>query len=117
MSELKIIGTIKEIGKVETFDSGFIKRIFILTTEEQYPQDVKFEAIKEKATDFEKYRKVGDRVGVKFNVRGNEYNGKYYVNLQMWYVESLDIAEGNPNQEMPTQGAKLVEEGQDDLPF
>ena len=58
MSELKIIGTIKQIGELETFDSGFIKRIFILTTEEQYPQEVKFEAIKEKATDFEKYRKV-----------------------------------------------------------
>ena len=79
--------------------------------------DAKFEAIKEKAVDFEKYRKVGDRVGVKFNVRGNEYNGQHYVNLQMWYVESLDIVEGNPNKEMPTQGAKLVEEGQDDLPF
>ncbi|MBG7631335.1 MAG: DUF3127 domain-containing protein [Bacteroidetes bacterium] len=117
MSELKIIGTIKKIGEVKTFDSGFVKREFILTTEEQYPQEVKFEAIKEKATDFEKYRKVGDRVGVKFNVRGNEYEGKHFVNLQMWYVESLDITEGNPNQEMPTQGAKLVEEGQDDLPF
>jgi len=117
MSELKIIGTIKEIKELQTFDSGFQKRIFILTTDEQYPQEVKFEAIKEKAVDFEKYRKVGDRVGVKFNVRGNEYNGAHFVNLQMWYVESLDIAEGNPNQEMPTQGAKLVEEGQDDLPF
>jgi hypothetical protein len=117
MTELKIIGTIKKIGEVKTFDSGFVKREFILTTEEQYPQEVKFEAIKEKATDFEKYRKVGDRVGVKFNVRGNEYEGKHFVNLQMWYVESLDITEGNPNQEMPTQGAKLVEEGQDDLPF
>jgi hypothetical protein len=39
------------------------------------------------------------------------------MNLQMWYVESLDIVEGNPNKEMPTQGAKLVEEGADDLPF
>ena len=117
MSELKIIGTIKQIGELQTFDSGFVKREFVVTTEEQYPQEIKFEAIKEKATDFEKYRKVGDRVGVKFNVRGNEYNGQHYVNLQMWYVESLDIVEGNPNKEMPTQGAKLVEEGADDLPF
>ena len=117
MSELKIIGTIKKIGEVKTFDSGFVKREFVITTDEQYPQDIKFEAIKEKATDFEKYRKVGERVSVKFNIRGNEYNDKFYVNLQMWYVENMDIAEGNPNQEKPTQAAKLVEESADDLPF
>ena len=117
MSELKIIGTIKQIGELETFDSGFQKRSFILTTDEQYPQDIKFDAIKEKAVDFEKFRKVGERVSVKFNIRGNEYNDKFYVNLQMWYVDNMDIAEGNPNQEMPTQAAKLVEEGADDLPF
>ena len=117
MSELKILGTIKKIGKLETWDSGFCKREFIITTEEKYPQEVKFDAIKEKATDFEKYRTVGERVSVKFNVRGNEFKGRYFVNLQMWYIDNMDIVEGNPNQEMPTQGAKLVEEGQDDLPF
>ena len=57
MSELKIIGTIKEIGELQTFDSGFVKREFILTTEEQYPQDVKFEAIKEKNIELEAFNK------------------------------------------------------------
>jgi hypothetical protein len=89
MSELKLNGTIKMIGEVQNFDSGFVKREFVITTKEQYPQDVKFEVVKEKATDFEKYNKVGDNVDVKFNVRGNEYSGKYYVSLQAWHVAKV----------------------------
>jgi hypothetical protein len=30
---------------------------------------------------------VGEMVKVSFNVRGNEYQGKYYVSLQGWKVE------------------------------
>ena len=36
-------GTIKLIEDLKTFDSGFIKRVFILTTKDEYPQDIKFE--------------------------------------------------------------------------
>ena len=80
MSELKCTGTIKQIGELITFDSGFQKVEFILTTNEKYPQDVKFDIVKEKAEQFLKYNKVGDAVEVDFNIRGSEYKDKYYVN-------------------------------------
>ena len=108
MSELKLNGTIKLVGEVQTFDSGFVKREFVITTKEQYPQDVKFEVTKEKATDFEKYNKVGDNVEVTFNVRGNEYNGKYYVNLQAWKVFKADAKPSEPVASV---------EPVDDMPF
>ena len=111
MSELKLNGTIKMIGELQTFDSGFVKREFVVTTKEQYPQDVKFELVKDKATEFMQYNKVGQDVEVKFNVRGNEYNGKFYVNLQAWYV-------GNNATPSETVVSKtLTEEVEDDLPF
>lgn len=114
MSEFKIIGTIKQIGEMQTFDSGFCKREFVITTEDQYPQEVKFEAIKEKATDFEKHREVGERVMVKFNIRGNEYNGRHFVNLQMWDCKNMQSNES----EGTTSRKTLAEtEGMDDLPF
>ena len=109
-------GTIKEMFDTVTFDSGFSKREIVLTSDEQYPQEVKFEFIKETIASLDAFA-VGESAKIAFAVRGNEYNGKHFVNLQMWYVESLDIAEGNPNQEMPTQAAKLIEESADDLPF
>ena len=84
---LQLNGTIKLIGEKQVFDSGFQKVEFVLTTnDEKYPQDVKFEIVQDKVDDFLKYNKVGSVVDVDFNVRGNEYQGKYYVSLTAWKV-------------------------------
>lgn len=85
MSELKLTGKIKVIGETVTFDSGFSKREFVVTTTEQYPQDVQLAFFKDKTSVLDTY-KVGDNVEVGFNVLGNEYNGKYYVNLNAWKI-------------------------------
>ena len=82
---LELKGKIKVINPTETFGSGFTKREFVITTAEQYPQDVKFEVVKDKCDTLDSYR-VGQEVAVQFNVRGNEYNGKYYVSLQAWKI-------------------------------
>ena len=92
MSELKLTGTIKQVGELKTWDSGFSKLEFVITTADQYPQDVKFEIVKDKADNFLKFNKVGDNVDVSFNVRGNEYEGKYYVNLEAWKVFKVGAA-------------------------
>ena len=106
---MEIQGKIKLIGDLQTFDSGFKKREFVITTEDKYPQDIKFEVTKEKAEEFTKYQKVGQDVKVLFDIRGNEYNGKYYVNLEAWRVEG---------QEM-TKAVEMVESKlhETDLPF
>ena len=105
-------GKVKVLEELRTFPSGFTKREFVVTTEERFPQDVKFECVKERVellTDLTS----GDRVKVSFNIRGNEYNGKYYVNLQAWRVEkvegggsgSADDPGGEPvDQSMPGDG-------------
>ena len=109
--ELKTTGTIKLIGEVQEFDSGFRKLEFVLTTKEQYPQDVKFEITQDKIDNFTKYNKTGDEVEVSFNIRGNEYNGKYYTNLQAWKVFKADKS-NDTLQDQPT-----TEEVEEDLPF
>ena len=110
--ELKITGTIKVIGELQTWDSGFSKVEFVVTTQDQYPQDIKFEITKEKAENFLKYNKVGQKVDVDFNLRGNEYNGKYYVNLDAWKVFKSEAA-----AETVTPENTVVEAVEDDLPF
>ena len=104
-------GTIKVIMDLQTFDSGFIKREFVITTKEKYPQDIKFEITKEKATDFETYNKVGDEVTVKFNIRGNFHDptNQYFVNLQAWRIEK------NTSQNPAKETVQAEEES--DLPF
>ena len=94
--ELKINGKIKLIMDSQSWDSGFTKREFVVTTNEQYPQDVKLEFIKDKTTLLDGLSE-GEEVEVSFNVRGNEYNGKYFVNVQAWRLEPLSSASGAPS--------------------
>ena len=120
-------GSIKVIFDTQTFNSGFQKREFVLTTKEQYPQDVKFELIKEKIDLIDPY-KAGDSLKVHFNIRGNEYNGKYFVNLQAWRLEQLGgaaestSAGADPFADAPDPEPEPFASGgntsaEDDLPF
>ena len=106
---MNIKGKIKVIGETQTFDSGFSKRQLVLTTLEQYPQDLAIEFVKDKTAVLDIFT-AGDTVEVAINLRGNEYNGKYYVNLQGWKInkegKEQQVAAGAP---MPS--------GEDDLPF
>ena len=97
--ELKINGKVKVMMDTQTFDSGFSKREFVITTQEQYPQDVKLECIKDKISMLDSLS-AGDDVDVSFNVRGNEYNGRYFVNLQAWKIEKAGSATA-PTPEAP----------------
>ncbi len=107
---LAVTGKIKLIGEKQTFDSGFQKVEFVLTTNDKYPQDVKFEVVKDNVDNFIKCNKVGNDVNVSFNLRGAEYKGKYYNNLVAWRIskpeaQATDI--GVPAKEIETE----------DLPF
>lgn len=82
MNQIK--GTIKIIQETKEYGSnGFTKREFVLTTDEKYPQEVKLELYKNDCNLLDKFS-VGDKVDATFNIKGNEYKGNYYVNLQAW---------------------------------
>ena len=83
--ELK--GTLKKLFDQQDFPSGFYKRDFVITTMEQYPQDIKFSALKEKSEQLSKFSE-GDVMNVKFDLRGREYNGQFYVDLNAWRIEA-----------------------------
>lgn len=81
-------GQIKIIEATQSFASGFQKREFVITTDsDKYPQDLKFEVVKANCEKLNAFQ-AGDSVTVAFNLRGNEYNGKYYVGLTAWKVEA-----------------------------
>ena len=113
--ELKINGKVKVIMDLQTFDSGFKKREFVITTQEQYPQDVKLECTQDRVSMIDPLN-VGDDVDVAFNVRGNEYNGRYYVNLQAWKIEKGGSVEA-PSPEAPDTQLEPLGDDEDDLPF
>lgn len=83
---LELTGKVKQVGTTQTFDSGFSKREFVLTTDEKYPQDVALEVVKDKCDSLDELN-AGDSLKVSFNVRGREYNDRHYVSLQAWKIE------------------------------
>ena len=86
----ELTGKIKLISDTQTFPSGFTKREFVVTTaHDKYPQDIKFEIVKEKCALLDQFEPEQD-VQVTFDIRGNEYNGKYYVSLSCWKLQAAD---------------------------
>lgn len=98
-------GKLKWIGETQAFPSGFAKREFVVTTAaDKYPQDLKFEVVKDKCSSLDPFE-IGQDVAVNFDIRGNEYNGKYYVNLACWKIQAAGSA-ASPAQRSSSQASK-----------
>lgn len=125
---MEILGKIKLIGEVKTFgDNGFRKRELVVTTEEQYPQDLLIEFIQDKCDILNSY-KVSDSVKVDINLRGREWESpqgevKYFNSIQGWRIEKLssDDSESNippvPPADAFEPADNINDNEPDDLPF
>lgn len=122
---MELTGKLKVKMDEQKFDSGFFKREFVVTTQEQYPQDIKFEVYKEKCDMLNNFA-VNEDVTVHFNLRGNEYNGKYFVNLNAWKIDKGAAGASPEGNVVPDNAAPLPtsespfdsgSDGGDDLPF
>jgi len=54
----------------------------------RYPQEIKFELLRDKIELLDAYD-VNQPVRVFFNIRGNEWQGRHFVNLQAWRLQAL----------------------------
>lgn len=100
--QFSIDGTVKVLNDTQTFASGFTKREFVVEVEDgKYPQMVKFETVKERTSLLDGLQ-IGEPVKVHFDIRGNEYNGKYYVNLNAWKIDKA----GGGGAPAPQQGGE-----------
>ena len=109
---MEITGLVKLIGQTEEVGTnGFTKRLLVVTTNEQYPQDLPIDFVKDKTFLLDSF-KIGDAVTVGINLRGSEYNGRYYLNAQGWKINK-------GVNDIPVHDAKVIEviEVHNDLPF
>ena len=90
-------GIVKIIQETQTFGSGFTKREFVVTVEDgKYPQDICLECVKDRISQLDGVS-VGDSVSVSFDIRGREYNGRYFNSLVCWSVRRAgNNASGSP---------------------
>ncbi|MBQ2282062.1 MAG: DUF3127 domain-containing protein [Kiritimatiellae bacterium] len=93
MATFEMDCVVVKIMDTETFPSGFSKRNIVVKTEERYPQDILVEFLKDNAKLVEPL-KEGTRIKLSFDLRGREYNGRYFVSVTGWKVANLDAVEG-----------------------
>jgi len=123
---MEIIGKIKWIDETKEYGSkGFKKRELVITTEEQYPQNILVEFVQDKCDLLNTFQ-IEHHVKVSINLRGREWTNpegqvKYFNSIQGWRIEEISeqIQETPP---MPTPTPFQVsdtedKEVEDDLPF
>ena len=109
----ELTGKVKLIQDEQTFGSGFKKREMVVIVEDgKYPQEINLEFVQDKISLLDSLS-PGQEVTVTFDIRGREYNGRYYNNLQGWKVASAGDSDGF-NQEPPPADTSDFD---DDIPF
>lgn len=89
-----LTGKIKLIQEAKTFDSGFTKREMVVIVEDgKYPQEINIEFVQDKVSLLDSLQ-PGQAVKVTFDIRGREYNGRYFNNLQGWKIETQADEDG-----------------------
>ncbi len=112
----ELTGKVKLIQDSQTFDSGFTKREMVVTVEDgKYPQDINLEFVQDKVALLDALQ-VGQEVTVAFNIRGREYNGRYFNNLQGWKIEAGASAHSETNQQ-PAFDTEDPMNFDDEVPF
>jgi hypothetical protein len=98
--------------KTETFQA----REFVIETPGDYPQLVKFQLAQDRCQSLDPFNE-GDEMKVLFDLRGREWEGKYFTNLNAWKLEKV----GTPNGQQPIKpqepATNFQGEALGDLPF
>lgn len=87
----ELVGKLLKKFDTQEISATFKKRDFVVESEGQYPQQIKFELKNEKTSVIDGFNE-GTKVKVHFDISGREWQGKYFVNLSSWRVEAADAS-------------------------
>ena len=97
----EMTGTVQMVKDPQTFPSGFTKRELVMQNEEdRFPSPVMFSFTKERIALLDNVQN-GERVKVSFDIRGREYNGRHFVDLNGFRLERLDAAPSDGPADIP----------------
>jgi len=115
----ELTGKVKLIQEAKTFESGFTKREMVVTVEDgKYPQEINLEFVQDKVALLDALS-PGAEVTVSFDIRGREYNGRYFNNLQGWKIVTQENQDTTPTADeyFTTSSAPGPDLADDDIPF
>jgi hypothetical protein len=103
---MQVQGKIKVINETQTISEKFKKRELVVTTDDQYPQDIMIQFAQDKCDVLNNY-KVGNDVEVSINLRGREWTNpqgevKYFNTIEGWRINNLDKSKTTEQQILDT---------------
>lgn len=125
---LEIEGVLHKKFETENKTETFQAREFVIQLDGQYPQYVKFQLTQDRCGAIDPFNE-GDKMKVYFDLRGREWNGKYFTNLNAWKLEKVAVNappaapadDGSLPSAEPftnfTDGNEMAAGDLDDLPF
>ena len=113
--------SLHKVFPMESKSANFQTREFVIVTEEQYPQYLKFQLVQDRCSVIEKFQ-PGQQITVHFDLRGREWQEKFFTNLQAWKVESQDMTQVKAGEQIVSGDSDqdpfaTATEQFDDLPF
>ncbi len=119
---MELEGSIKKIEEAQQVTNTFRKRGVVVSTEEQYPQQIMVEFVQDKVDLLNNFNE-GDKVTIGINIRGREWTSpqnevKYFTSIQGWRIEKKEgQAVGQETAAAMPPMPPLPESDDDDLPF
>ena len=116
-----ITGRLHKKFEMESKTASFQTREFVIQTQEQYPQYVKFQLVQDRCGSIDAFQE-GDQINVFFDLRGREWQEKYFTNLQAWKIEKGGESAGIAGEALVSKSSEpdsfaTASENFDDLPF
>ena len=119
----EITGRLHKKYDTESKTASFQAREFVILIDGTYPNYIKFQLTQDRCSLMDDYNE-GDEIKVHFDLRGREWQGKYFTNLNAWRIESGEAlaptapppaAEGDGS--FPTLSDAPTDSGEEELPF
>jgi len=115
----EVEGKLHKKFDTEQKSGTFQTREFVITVEQgQYPQYIKFQLVQDRCEIIDNINEGSD-IKVYFDLRGREWQGKYFTNLQAWRVEAAgsESKARTPAGDFPAAPPASEGNSYDDLPF
>ena len=90
----EIIGKLHKVFEVQAKSERFQTREFVISTDGQYPQFIKFQLTQDRCELIANYEE-GKDIKVYFDLRGREWQDKYFTNLNAWKIEAAQADNAN----------------------
>jgi single-strand DNA-binding protein len=86
----EVEGVMHHVFDTEQKSDKFQAREFVIEIPDgNYPQLIKFQVVQDKVNAVDGISK-GEKVKVSFDLRGREWQGKYFTSLNCWRIDKLE---------------------------